>query len=61
MTLPLNRQPTTELPPQDPLPCAGKPPVEPASSHGDYDHRPLRVGGLEHYVQPEEDARFHVS
>lgn len=64
MMLPTNRRPPIDPPPAAPLPV-GKTTsaiaAEPVPSHGDYNHQPLLVSGLEHYVKPEEDERFHVS
>jgi len=39
-------------------PAAGAPRNPP---HFDYNHQPLLVSGLDHYVKPEEGERFHVS
>jgi len=59
MTLPPNRRTPVDLPP--PVGNAAATAAEPAPPHGDYNRQPLLVGGLEHYVKPEEDERFHVS
>lgn len=65
MMLPPNRRPPIDLPP----PGAPSPTVLPTATvvakqgppHDDYNHQPLLVSGLEHYLKPEEDQRFHVS
>ncbi|HEX8777090.1 MAG TPA: hypothetical protein VF738_03150 [Rhodanobacter sp.] len=64
MMLP-NSRPPIDLPsPNAPLPAgqvtakAGEAPNPP---HVDYNHQPLLVSGLGHYVKPEADERFHVT
>ena len=65
MMLPPNRHPPVDLPAPDAPPPAGSPAAavvaSPRTPHDDYNHQPLLVSGLEHYVKPEEDQRFHVS
>lgn len=65
MMLPPNRHPPIVQPTSDALLPTGNAnanaAAEPALPHGDYNHQPLLVGGLEHYVKPTEDERFHVS
>ena len=64
MMLP-NRRPPVDLPPPGaPLPSGqvtARARAEPGPVHADYNHQPLLVSGLEHYVQPVEEERFHVS
>lgn len=62
MMLPPNRRPTIDPPLHVALLPVGKAAItEPVPSHGDYNRQPLLVSGLEHYVRPAEDERFHVS
>ena len=66
MMLP-NQQPPIGLPaPGIPLPAeqvttTAATSAGPNPPHVDYNHQPLLVSGLEHYVKPEEDERFHIS
>jgi hypothetical protein len=64
MMLPNQRPPINLPPPGTPLPAGQVTTTsgaEPNPPHADYNHQPLLVNGLEHYVKPEEDERFHVS
>lgn len=64
MMLPTRRPPTDLPPPSAPLPAGqvtATANAKPNPSHSDYNHQPLLVSGLEHYVKPEEGERFHVS
>ena len=66
MMLPNSRPPIDLPPPSAPLPvgqvtATAAAHAEPNPPHADYNHQPLLVNGLEHYMKPEEDERFHVS
>jgi len=64
MMLPNSRPPIDLPPPRTPLPAGQVTATAGAATntpHVDYNHQPLLVSGLEHYVQPEEDERFHVT
>ncbi|MEW9573777.1 hypothetical protein ABQJ54_18635 [Rhodanobacter sp. Si-c] len=64
MMLPTNRPPGDLPPPSVPLPTSqvtAAASAKPGLPHSDYNHQPLLVNGLEHYVKPDEDERFRVS
>jgi len=66
MMLPTRRPPIDLPPPRAPLPAGqvivtATTSAEPSPPHSDYNHQPLLVSGLEHYVKPAQDERFHVS
>ena len=64
--LPNSRPPIDLPPPSAPLPAGQVTAAAMAGTvlnppHADYNQHPLLVNGLEYYVEPEEDERFHVS
>ncbi|MBD8871745.1 hypothetical protein [Rhodanobacter sp. DHB23] len=66
MMLPIDRLSIEPTPPGSPSPAgkiatAADTDGNPTPPHSDYNHQPLLVSGLEHYLKPEQDERFHVS
>lgn len=61
MMLPDQRPPIDLPPPSALLPAGRVVAAEPDPPHADYNHQPLLVSGLEHYVKPAEEERFRVS
>ena len=64
MTLPGNRppRPSTPVIVSTPLSSTSEPVTvdDNSASHADYDLRPLGVRSLDHYVEYDDDERFHV-
>jgi hypothetical protein len=64
MMLPSNRPPMPPMPHITSAPLSSAPASTTACdnnpAHADYNLLPLEVSGLDHYVERDDDERFHV-